>query len=173
MDHAALIGRLEAFGKGLPTVVAGFAAADLRWKPLSGNWSILEVLCHLADEEVEDFRARLAFVLEQREGGWPSIDPERWAMERQYNEQDAGAVVARFVHERERSVAWLRGLGMKTDWSLGYDHPRFGKIPGGVLLASWAAHDALHLRQIAKRMHEMAARDGGEYGTIYAGEWRA
>jgi hypothetical protein len=35
------------------------------------------------------------------------------------------------------------------------------------------AHDYLHLRQIAKRMYQMAGRDAGEYSTRYAGEWRA
>ena len=41
------------------------------------------------------------------------------------------------------------------------------------LLTSWAAHDALHLRQIAKRLFQLAERDGGEYNSRYAGEWRA
>jgi hypothetical protein len=40
-----------------------------------------------------------------------------------------------------------------------------------MLLASWAAHDALHLRQIARRLHGLAARDAGPYGVAYAGEW--
>jgi hypothetical protein len=173
MNAPELIGRLEHFGRVLPVLITGMATEDLRWKPPSGNWSILEVLCHLADEEVEDFRSRLAFVLEQGEGAWPGINPEGWARERRYNEQDAVAVVSRFVREREKSVVWLRSLPTDVDWSLAYQHPRFGPIRAGMLLASWAAHDALHLRQIAKRLHEMAGRDGGEYGTIYAGEWGA
>lgn len=31
----------------------------------------------------------------------------------------------------------------------------------------------LHLRQISKRMYQMAARDAGDYSVHYAGEWRA
>jgi hypothetical protein len=36
-------------------------------------------------------------------------------------------------------------------------------------MASWAAHDALHLRQIAKRLYELTARDAGRYSAGYAG----
>jgi hypothetical protein len=39
----------------------------------------------------------------------------------------------------------------------------------GDLLASWAAHDARHLEQIAKRLHGLAARDGTPYSVAYAG----
>lgn len=153
-------------------MVEGLKLEDLRWKPPSGNWSILEVLCHLADEESEDFRAHLAFILEQRSGEWPRIDPEGWAVERRYNEQNPAAVLQRFVEQRQHSVVWLSSLPPSIDWSLAYEHPRFGPIRAGDLLASWAAHDALHLRQIAKRLHEMAGRDGGaQYRTRYAGEW--
>ncbi len=41
----------------------------------------------------------------------------------------------------------------------------------GTLFASWLAHDALHLRQIAKRMYELAVRDAGSFDTKYAGDW--
>ena len=43
----------------------------------------------------------------------------------------------------------------------------------GDLLAAWSAHDALHLRQISKRLYQIAQRDAGSYSVQYAGEWRA
>lgn len=174
MNAALIVNRLEQFGKTLPGVVGGMRLEDMRWKPPSGNWSILEILCHLADEEVEDFRARLAFILEQRQGAPPGIDPEGWAAARAYNEQKPQDVLERFVRERERSVTWLHSLSLATtDWKLAYVHPKLGPLHAGDLLAAWAAHDALHLRQIAKRMHEMAARDAAGFSVRYAGEWGA
>jgi hypothetical protein len=173
MNISALITRLAQFGPALPHTVRGIEISDLRWKPTSGNWSILEVLGHLADEEVEDFPLRLAFVLEMRPGPWPSIDPVGWATSRRYNEQDPESVLARLTAARQRNVAWLRSLPASTDWTLSYQHPRFGPIRAGDILASWPAHDALHLRQIAKRLHELAARDGDPFSTRYAGEWTA
>jgi hypothetical protein len=40
-------------------------------------------------------------------------------------------------------------------------------------MVSWAAHDMLHLRQIAKRLFQIAQRDGDGFSTDYAGEWKA
>jgi hypothetical protein len=91
-------------------------------------------------------------------------------VERRYNEGDLGEAVEAFVREREKSVAWLKGLG-EVDGGVRGRHPRYGEMAAGELLGSWAAHDALHLRQIAKRMWQMAGRDAGEYPTRYAGEW--
>lgn len=151
--------------------VAGVTPAEARFKPPSGAWSILEVVRHLGDEEVEDFRARLRFILDRAAGAWLPIDPVGWATARRYNEADLAESVARFVRERRGSVAWLRSLPPGTDWSLAYAHPKFGPIRAGDLLGGWAAHDALHLRQIAKRLYELAAVDAPEFKTIYAGEW--
>jgi hypothetical protein len=66
---------------------------------------------------------------------------------------------------------WLRSL-KNPDWSRTYRDPEVGPIRPGDILGSWAAHDSLHLRQISKRMYQLAARDAGEYSTRYAGEWK-
>lgn len=174
MDASALIARLDRFAEALPGVAACVTEADARWKPPSGNWSVLEITRHLLDEEREDFRVRVRLTLEGA-AEWPRIDPVGWAVARRYNEQDFGATVGEFVRERRESIAWLRGLGDPgaVDWSRAYTHPRIGPITAGALLAAWAAHDALHLRQIAKRLHELAGRDGEPHPTTYAGEWTA
>jgi hypothetical protein len=170
MDSARLITRLEGAPAALVSLLAGMPAADARWKPSPADWSILEILCHLGDEEVEDFRMRLHLTLERPGEAWPPIDPEGAARERQYNEQDFGAALARFGRERAASMQWLRTLG-EVDWNMAHQHPKFGPIRAGELLVSWAAHDALHLRQIAKRLHQLAERDGGGFSAAYAGGW--
>jgi hypothetical protein len=172
MDTTRLIESLERFGNLLPAVVQGIGHEDARWRPSNGAWSVLEVVCHLADEEVEDFRARLESTLRDPGEAWKANDPEAWAVERRYNEQDLSETVARFVTERRQSVAWLRTLA-EPDFSRTYQHPKFGPIRAGDIMVSWAAHDMLHLRQIAKRLFQMAQRDGQGFSTDYAGEWKA
>lgn len=174
MSPALLITRLERFAEALPAVACCVSEADARWKPPSGNWSVLEIVRHLIDEEREDFRARVRMTLE-RVPEWPKIEPSAWAIARRYNEQDFGASIAEFVRERHATIAWLRSLGdpASVDWTIAHQHPRVGPVSAGLLLASWAAHDALHLRQIAKRLHELAARDGSPNPIDYAGDWTA
>jgi hypothetical protein len=170
IDAPRLTNRLENFGLSLSGVVANLPPEDARWKPADGAWSVLEVVRHLLDEETDDFRLRLRATIDLQP--WPAIDPEGWAIARKYNEGSLPDAAARFADERRISVAWLRGLNDSV-WSVAYQHPQFGPIRAGDLLAAWAAHDALHLRQIAKRLYQLAQRDGGEYSTIYAGEWHA
>lgn len=172
MNVDRIIAMLERFGRMLPAVVTDIPIEDARWKPPDGAWSILEIVCHLADEEVDDFRTRLRLTLESPGADWPPIDPPAWAIERRYNVQDLAAVTERFVRERQASCQWLRSLG-EFDGSVVHVHPKFGAMSVGQLFASWAAHDALHLRQIAKRLHQLAAVHGHPFDTGYAGEWHA
>lgn len=171
MNSQSLIKSLQRFADILPAVVDGLADDDARWKPADGAWSILEIVTHMADEEVEDFPARLRSTLADPDQQWNPIDPEGWAVERHYNDGDLDEQVQRFASSRRESVTWLGDL-KNPDWSNTFVHPK-GEISAGDLLASWAAHDALHLRQIAKRLFQISQRDAGEYSTAYAGSWIA
>lgn len=170
MNAEGLIDSLERFRAILPAVVGKVPADDARWKPSDGAWSILEVVSHLADEEELDFRVRLRSTLTDPRATWPPIDPEGWAVERNYNAGDLRETVDRFVALRGESVAWLRSLN-DVDWSVSHRHPRLGTMRAGDMLSAWAAHDSLHLRQIAKRLFQLTQRDAEEYTTSYAGEW--
>jgi Protein of unknown function (DUF664). len=171
MNTFKIIESLERFGTMLPDVLRDVGQDDARWKPADGAWSILEIVCHLADEELYDFRERVRLTLNDPTASWPPIDPEGWAVERQYNERELSEAVAKFRSLRSESIAWLRSL-QNPDWTRTH-RASFGDLHAGDLLAAWAAHDCLHLRQVAKRLFEIAARDAGEYTTRYAGEWRA
>jgi hypothetical protein len=170
VNPGRLITSLESFLEVLPPVLAGVTADDARRRGPDDAWSILEIVTHLADEEVEDFRARVRSTLDDPAAAWTPIAPEEWAGERRYNDGDLAETLERFLEARRESVAWLRGLG-DVDWTRAYEHPRFGPISAGDVLVSWAAHDVLHLRQLAKRRYEQIARDGAPHSTAYAGPW--
>jgi hypothetical protein len=167
----ALRDRLSRF----PAVVTAAASVchpdDLRWKPAPEHWSILEILCHLLDEEREDFRVRADLTLRDPQQEWPPLDLKDVANKRDYTSKNPQQVLAEFERERAASIAWVDGLANTADWGRSKLHVQFGPLAAGMLLASWAAHDALHLRQIAKRLHDLAARDAGEYSVVYAGDW--
>jgi hypothetical protein len=167
MDVGALVARLAGLPAALDALLAGLPDRDWRWRPPEGGWSILEVVNHLADEEVEDFRARLRSTLEDPTRPWPSFDPEGAVVSRRTNERDPRESLARFRAERERSLAWLRSL-VAPAWENTYAHPKRA-IRAGDLLASWAAHDARHLQQVGKRLYALAVRDGAPYSVGYAG----
>ena len=162
--------RMERFPGALRALARGLPDADARWKPSPEDWSILEVVNHLADDEAEDIRVRLRLTLEAPGEPWPPVDAQAKAVERRYNDRDVNASVDRFARERAASLEWLRGLEA-VDWEASHDEPKHGLLRAGDLMTAWAAHDALHLRQIAKRLHQLAERDGGGVSSAYAGSW--
>jgi DinB superfamily len=167
IDLEAYIRRFDAFGRTVRTLVEPLTNDEVRFKPDPGTWSVLEIVCHLGDEEVLDFRTRARLTLEDPAAAWPPIDPERWAIDRKYNERDPREALAFFETERAVSIAWLRSLA-SPDWSRTHQHPTIGPMAAGDVLVSWAAHDALHLAQIARRLQDLAEQGAPDFSTRYA-----
>ena len=172
MNYEKMVKSLTDFPAILQASVIGLADDQVRWKPSSGNWSILEVVRHLGDEEVDDFRTRVMMTLKDPTKSWPPIDPEAWAEERYYNADNFDEALSRFVNERHHSTELLNQLN-EPDWNNTYVHPNLGEFRAGDIFASWCAHDYLHLRQITKRRFEMIQFDAGNFNTHYAGNWIA
>lgn len=139
------------------------------WKRSEDKWCLLEVLCHLIDEEKEDFRTRIEHVFNQAHLPFKPIKPEAWVSERNYIKQDYQAKLDEFIVERQQSVKWLKGLN-NVDWSIGINHSTFGYMDGNMLLANWLAHDYLHIRQILGIKYAYQAQKHGQ-SLNYAGNW--
>lgn len=171
MDIDPVIHRLRENADVFAALIRGVDDAQARWRPAPDRWSILEVVCHLADEESRDFRTRLDLTLHRPGEPWPPIDPERWVVEEAYLERDLGEEMERLRAERARSVAWLEELD-DPDWSRSYDHPSAGTLRASDLLASWLAHDHIHVRQI-NRLHRqyLEVMVMPECRVEYAGQW--
>ena len=141
----------------------------IRWKPFPEKWCLLEILCHLIDEEKEDFRTRVKFALENTPGQPPAIDPTGWVLSRNYIHQNYAEKCVEFLSERNLSTIWLNSLP-EGNWTSFFIHPKFGKFTAHYLLSNWLAHDFLHIRQIIKLKYDYLAQKCGE-NSKYAGEW--
>lgn len=147
----------------------GSTEEEVKWKPAEGKWSLLEIVCHLYDEEREDFRARLKHVLDNSKESPPAIDPAGWVTDRKYMERNFTEMLDLFIEEREQSVRWLQSL-QSPEWSNAYDHPKLGRMTAELFLVNWLAHDQLHIRQIIATKYKYLAAQTSE--TLeYAGAW--
>ena len=176
LEPTELIKRLSRFPAALRAAASCFSADESRWKPAPQHWSVLEIISHLADEEREDFVLRIRATLES--APWVPLDFDDIAQRRGYNSRSLEAELLNFERARVVNVAWLESLAARVpavDWSTAHQHPQIGPVAAGDLLTSWSAHDALHLRQIAKRLHNLASRDAeaSGFGVKYAGDWTA
>jgi len=170
MNPEFLIDRLAVGAPTITALVADLPAAVTMRRTDPARWSVLEILCHLRDEEREDFRVRIDFTLHRPGESWPSIDPQGWVTTRNYAAEDPATALAEFLAEREDSLRWLHGL-TDPSWEAAYEHPSLGRLTAGDLLASWAAHDLLHLRQLAGTIFGLTAAGAEPHGTDYAGQW--
>jgi hypothetical protein len=151
----------------LPALLADFDQPLWRARPALTEWSPVEIVCHLRDEEVEDFGARVRAILDGA-GVFERIDPERWAVERRYHEAEPQAALAAFLERRADSLAFLGGV---EPWRLAraIELPRLGPMSGLDLVAAWVTHDRLHLAQLAATLARTGADGWAPLRTDYAG----
>lgn len=169
IDLSQTISRLEHTAQAIQALVAGVTEEHAHWKPGPADWSITEVICHLADEEVDDFRTHTDQLLNHPDEPWKLIDPQGWVTQRKYNQQDHLATLQRFLNERQESIRWLKELDA-PDWDSKIEN-QFGMLRAGDCLLSWAAHDLLHLRQLIELHYAYAASQADPFEVGYAGEW--
>ncbi len=101
---------------------------------------------------------------------WPKIDPRNWVAERGYYDRDLNSSLDNFLAEREKSLSWLRELS-EPNWQNSKEGPN-GTLSAGDLLASWLAHDFLHIRQLSRLHWQYVGAIAEPYKTAYAGPWK-
>ena len=155
------------FPSAILNLMQGFDVDVLRERENEKRWSPLEILAHVRDEEIEDFRARARAAF-SGEALVLNLDPEGWVTSRRYNEMDPGAVYLDFARERAESCRWLETLDVK-DFSRGVEHPKIGVLRMGDFIAAWRMHDLLHMRQFATALAVAAGRRMKGWRMDYAG----
>jgi hypothetical protein len=151
----------------LDALVGDLDGATARARPAPGEWSAVEILCHLRDEEAEDFGARLRVILDGQESFSP-IDPERWAAERRYQDVPMAEVLDAFKTRRRATLDLLDSVvpaALLGARALG----KAGPLSGMDLLVAWVAHDLLHVRQLAGTLARVWAERWAPLRAEYAG----
>ena len=169
LDLNKIIDRMRANAGAVAALARAVGDEQMRWKPAPEAWSLLEVVNHLYDEEREDFRTRVDYVLHRPGEHAPPIDPEGWVTARAYNGRDPRESLDAFLREREASLEWLQSL-REPNWDAEY-RADWGVLRAGDLLASWLAHDHLHLRQLNELHYACLLVQAVPYAIEYAGDW--
>lgn len=169
MDIDRIIRELNRNQKVFVETLSGMPTDFITWKSAPSDWCILEIICHLVDEEKEDFRARVKHSLENPDAPLLPINPQEWPKERNYLGQDFEESLRKFTNERIKSIKWLQELSSRN-WENAIDHPELGKITAGSFLYNWLAHDYQHIRQINNLKHSYLKQNSGDALT-YAGKW--
>jgi len=140
------------------------------WKPNPEKWCLLEIVCHLYDEERFDFRFRTQWVLEKPNQTPPPIDPVGWVTKHDYINQNYATMLKKFLNEREQSISWLQSL-KNVNWGNAFEHSKLGTLTAKYFLSNWLAHDYLHFKQILKLKYDYLEYSTGD-NLSYAGTWK-
>lgn len=169
MVYAATTKELQSNQHIYKDILCDLDSELILWRMNPEKWNLLDIICHLVDEEREDFRYRLKHVLETPQLEMPSINPVGWVTERNYQEQDYYTKLHEFLEERTASIQWLTALE-NPKWDNVYLHPKLGELSAGMFLHNWLAHDYLHIRQILTiKYHYLKLKSQETLG--YAGDW--
>jgi len=170
-DPASVLDEARRELARLPNLLEGMVGdlddATARARPAPGEWAAVEILCHLRDEEAEDFGARLRVVLDGRTEFAP-IDPEGWVEERRYREAAPREVLAQLRERRAASLELLASVAPERLVAAA-PHRRLGELSGLDLLVAWVTHDRLHLRQLAGTLARLWAIRWAPLKAEYAG----
>ena len=169
MEAIAFTDEFRRNGKVFADLFSSLDEEQVMFRPAPGKWNLLEIVCHLLDEERLDFRARMRHIMERPDMEFEPIDPEGWVVLHKYSEREFVVVLDEFLNERKISLEWLQTLTEK-DLEKKMEHKVFGTVTVKHFLSNWLAHDYLHIRQIiALKYNYLKTNTAAD--LRYAGDW--
>lgn len=157
------IARIRALPGELEAAANGLSEAQLDFTPAPGEWSIRQIVHHLADAHLNAMMRMKLALTEDR----PTIKP--YDQNRLAELADSAAapvavslMILRGLHER-----WALLMESLDDdqWARPFMHPERGEQTVAELLDYYAGHGEVHLQQIAQNkaaMGEQSAAEAGE-----------
>ncbi len=161
MGPEIIIRKLHSNKDVFQHLLDNIAVEQYTFRDDKNSWCLLEVVCHLLDEEVEDFRARVSHILARPNLPLKPISPDKWPVERNYIQKDFNAAVQNFLDERQKSIDWLTSL-KNPKWEQTVYHPEVGPRSAKKFLVNWLAHDYHHIRQINRIHHAYLKFSSGD-----------
>lgn len=111
------------------------------------TWSPYQVIAHLIAGEATNWLPRVHHILTNDTRPFKPFDRTPWVHE--HATPGADELLARFAELRHQNIATLTRLNLsQTDMRRTGQHPEFGTVTLGQLLATWAVHDLNHIGQI-------------------------
>ena len=144
------LARMERTVNDFAAVVKNVPDAQLTKRPDPKNWSAKEVVCHVRDIE-ESFMTRFLSILAMDEPKFLPVEPDRWAVERQYQRNDVQEALAAFKTRREETLRFFRGL-KPEQWERGGIHATRGRMTLKDFVELMAWHDDNHLDQLKRAL---------------------
>src|SRR5439155_19658665 len=132
----------------LERLITDVSTEELRRRPAPDQWSVSEILAHLADGEiVGGFRIRL--ILGSPGAPIVAYDQDNWVVSGRYDKRDPRKSLEQFRVLREANLALLESLDPEQ-WKHYGIHSERGQEAIELIVRMAAGHDINHLQQIER-----------------------
>jgi hypothetical protein len=141
--------------RAAPAALLGMAAklkeGDWRHESAPGDWSLVEIVCHLRDTEREVHHAQIRLFEKDTEPFVPRPEASVWARQRPYRMESDLDALREFAVARIETMEMLARLSAH-DWLRPAKHAIFGPTHFLEVVGFMAEHDRLHLQQAWKTL---------------------
>lgn len=149
-DYAERIARIELFPDELEAAVTGLSEAQLSFQPAPREWSVRQIVHHLADSHANAFiRMKLALTEDN-----PTIRPYDQEAFAELPDTLGAPIGLSLVFLRALHARWgylMQSLDASA-WERTFQHPEYGPFTLVRLLDTYVEHCDIHLDQIARAL---------------------
>ena len=154
MDHTERIQKLELYGHGFKLLTATLAESPKeawKFKPEPTEWSIHEIILHLADSEANAaLRARKLAV--EPGGVLMGYDQDLWANELSYHNQNPEDALQVLKYARLTTYNWLKTLPEEV-FTHSVKHPEYeNPYTFDMWVEMYSGHIPGHIEQIENNL---------------------
>jgi uncharacterized damage-inducible protein DinB len=160
-EAQALAARLEAAVEEMLTAVQALPADLVRWKPAPDVWSVMEILCHVAEflpfwtAQAQQIVRRPEFLWGRAEGETARLDAVNSADFRSLAE--VAEEIRTGAQESARAIRDLRPIDLTAEAES--RNPRFGRKPASFVIEDLlVGHVAKHIGQIRRNSAQFQQR---------------
>jgi FMN phosphatase YigB (HAD superfamily) len=147
----ALLATLRSTPAALATLARSVPSETWTRKPVPGEWSLTEILCHLRDVERAVNIPRISKILSEENPFLAGEDTDHWVADHKCSDQIGAEILFDFVLARKETINLLKNL--KAEWSRTARHAIFGPTTLVELVGIIVGHDRVHVQQIWKTIH--------------------
>jgi hypothetical protein len=151
--------RIQHFGEGtqrLLDTIAKYPKEFLSFKPAANKWSVVEIICHLADSETIAYTRFRRAIAEPGADVW-GYDENAWANNLDYASHTIDEPLAWFAMVHNANHKFFASLA-DDQWGLTVNHSETGIIDLNYQVEHYDEHVDVHIRQIERNWGAWQAR---------------
>jgi uncharacterized damage-inducible protein DinB len=157
MDTIAAVESYLAGSENLRAAVADLSREQVVARPIPGRWSVLEVVCHLADTDA-NIAHRLKRVLSEDRPTFERVQPDLMRATLAYDARDIEEELALFDLGRRQIARILKASSPEAWERVGVVGDR-GDRTVGQMVNGAIEHVAHHLKFIVEKRHALRVAD--------------